>query len=355
MELKIAAETDQMLWDGIVQRSPNGTLFHTWKWLKLMEKYSSMENVGIKSLLFPNKTSAKLYPLILVEKDHPAGIFPLFFLNNPAVNFCYSPPHSNMGTTPYLGPLFPELDTIKEEKKQVLLVEVQKEVDRFIKKNLKSNYILLNTPPEFEDCRAFKWSGYTVEPRYTYYIDLKLGKKKIWDGLSRTLKQDINKVINKGIRVETGSKKEVEYIYELLKKRNRIDTDKEYILQIFDNFAQENLNVFIARHENELLSGGIIINYKKKVSFWVGTPRFSYEGTTPNTLIYWETINWAIEKGFDTFEIIGADDYSLFPFKRKFNGKIIPYYQMKWMSPSLNLVSSLYQCLKTGDSNQLEV
>ena len=48
MELKIADETDQQNWDAIVERSPNGTLFHTWKWLKLLEKYSSLKIAGIQ-------------------------------------------------------------------------------------------------------------------------------------------------------------------------------------------------------------------------------------------------------------------------------------------------------------------
>jgi lipid II:glycine glycyltransferase (peptidoglycan interpeptide bridge formation enzyme) len=71
--------------------------------------------------------------------------------------------------------------------------------------------------------------------------------------------------------------------------------------------------------------------------------------------VLWESIRWAGEQGYKTFEIVGADDYSLFPFKRKFNGKVISYYQMKWLSPSVNLVSSLYHSLKKGDNNQLGI
>ena len=124
--------------------------------------------------------------------------------------------------------------------------------------------------------------------------------------------------------------------------------------EVFDQFFPDHIKVFIAKAGSERLSGIITIIDKDKVSFWVGAPRCSYKGLSPNELVLWESIRWAGEHGYKTFEIVGADDYSLFPFKRKFNGKIIPYYQMKWLSPSLNVFSSLYHSLKKGDNNQLD-
>jgi lipid II:glycine glycyltransferase (peptidoglycan interpeptide bridge formation enzyme) len=337
MELKIASDNDEMEWNNIVEDSPNGTMFHTWKWLKLMEKHSSRKIAGIQ-------TVANFYPVFIVEKNVPIGIFPLYFFKHPAFNSCYSPPQ-NMEVL-YLGPLFSDLKTMKEEKKQIFFVDVQKEIDLFMKNKLKSNFILINTPPGFEDSRSFQWAGYTAIPRYTYYINLNDGKEKIWDNLSRTLKQDINKVKKKGIHVDIGSRNDVEFIYDFHKKRNRIRSNKEYLLDIFDHFAPKNLTVFVAKHGNEPLSGVITLCHKNKVYFWVGTPRVSYEGTTPNTYIYWEAINWAIENGYEIFEIMGADEFTLFPYKRKYNGKIVQFYQMKWVSPVFNVFSSIYYSLK---------
>jgi hypothetical protein len=111
------------------------------------------------------KTTAKFFPILLIEKDVPVGIFPLYFFNNPVFNSCYSPPQNT--ETLYLGPLFPDIETMKEEKKQIFLIDVQKAMDQFIKKNLKSRYILINTPPGYTDSRSFKWGGYTVNPRFT--------------------------------------------------------------------------------------------------------------------------------------------------------------------------------------------
>lgn len=354
MELKIASETDQHLWDSIVERSPNGTLFHTWKWLKLMEKNSGMKNVGMKSLLFTQQINATLYPLLIMEKDQAVGIFPLFFFRNPLFNFCYSPPHSNMAVTPHLGPIFPDTEIMKPEKKQILLNDFMKLADGFIKKDLNSKYILINTPPGFEDCRVFKWRGYTVEPRYTYNIDLEVGVDTVWKNFNRSLRYYIEKARKAGIVISDGNKDDSFYIHDLLKERNRATLSKEYLSEIYEIFFPDNIKIFIAMADSKRLSGIITLIYKDKVSFWMGAPKSSYMGLSPNELVLWESIKWASEHGFKTYEIVGADEYSLFPFKRKFNGKITPYYQMKWLSRPLNVFSSLYRSyslLIKGDDN----
>jgi hypothetical protein len=337
MELKIAVETDQHNWDGIVERSPNATLFHTWKWLKLMEKHSCVQIAGIKS-------RARLYPLIITEKDNPVGIYPLFIFKTLLIKYCYSPP-SNVETM-FLGPLFPGIDMMKQEKKQIFLNDIQVLIDRFIKKDQNANYIQINTSPGYEDCRSYKWGGYSAEPRYTYHIDLGMGTDQIWKSFNRSLRYYIEKAKKEGITVTEGTKEDAFYLHGLLKKRNRINSPREFVGDIFDQFFPDHNKVFIAKAGSERLSGIITIIYRDKVTFWVGSPRFSYNGLSPNELVLWESIRWAGEQGYKTFEILGADDYSLFPFKRKFNGKVISYYQMKWMSPSLNFVSSVGHSLK---------
>jgi len=353
MELKIARNADKDQWDTIVENSPNGTLFHTWKWLHLIEKYSSMKNVGIKSFIFSQNVNAQLFAMILMDKNSPVGVFPFYFFENPICSFCYSPPHSDMGSTPYLGPLFPYIETMTEEKKQTLLIDVQKVMDQFFKKNLKSKYVLINTPPGYSDSRSFRWGGYTVDPRFTYYIDLTQGPDSIWKNFNRSLKYYIEKARKVGITVFDGNKEEALYIYDLLNQRGRTTFPKAFLGELFDNFFPNNMKIFIARTDSEYLSGIITISYKDKVSFWIGAPRCSYKGLSPNELVLWESIRWASEHGYKTYEIIGADDFSLFPFKRKFNGKVTPYYQMKWSSPIIRVLSSLYYTLKKGNNNQL--
>jgi len=345
MELKIAGDTDQQDWDAIVERSPNATLFHTWKWLKLMEKNSAIQNNGIIS-------QVTFHPLFLIDKDRTVGIFPLFFFKNILYNFTYSPPPNS--EILYLGPLFPDLEIVKEEKKQILINNVQKEIDRYIKKDLSSAYIQVSTSPGYEDCRSFKWAGYIVSPRYSYEIDLMKGKESVWNEFPRKLKYEINSVKKKGFSVEIGTRKDLEFIYDLLKERNRINADKKYILEIFETFSPQNLKVFILKYEGKNISGIVFISYKKRGWIWIGNPRPLTDGPSPNNLLLWEVISYAVDCGLERLENIGADDYFSFPFKRRFNGKIIPYYQMRWLSQSLKVFSAMYHFLNTGQKTWID-
>lgn len=337
MEYRIAEERDRQLWDTIVDNAPNGAIFYTWDWLKIVEKHTVFSILRLK-------VPGKLYPVILSEKGIPVGVFPLFLFQTPVNNFCYSPP-SNVDLL-YLGPLFKDLRSMKPEKKQVLLHDVQITVDSFIRNDLKAGSIQINTPPGFDDCRFFKWGGYSAEPRYTYYIDLKPGIDSIWRQFNRSLRQNIEKGKKSGIVVAEGTKDDAFFIRDLLVQRGRIKSSKEFMGEIFDQFFPDHIRVLIARSETERMSGIILLIGKEKVSFWIGAPKCSYKGLYPNEFLLWEGIRWASDHGYSTFEIIGADDPSLFPFKRKFNGEIVHYYQMKWYSPSFHVFASLFRHLK---------
>ena len=344
MEIRIASDDDEQKWDDIVQQAPNGELFHTWKWLKIIEKYSTQKKAGVRS-------KAKLYPVFLMEKEKIVGIYPLFVFRTPYMISCYSPP-SNVDTL-YLGPLFPAIDNLLPAKKQIFLNEVQIVIDRFIRNDLKARYVQISTPPGFDDCRFFKWAGYETEARYTAYLDLSQGTDHIWKNLNRSTRQSIEKARKEGVEIYEGNKDDIGLIYDLLKSRNRIASPKEFLNSVYSTFSEGNLRVLVAGTRTEKLSGIITVIFRDKVTFWMGAPKCSYKGTSPNELLLWEAIRWSEDRQYKRFEIEGADDYSLFPFKRKFNAIPVIYFQMKWMSPPLRLMSSFYNGIIKRRTNQL--
>jgi lipid II:glycine glycyltransferase (peptidoglycan interpeptide bridge formation enzyme) len=177
-------------------------------------------------------------------------------------------------------------------------------------------------------------------------INLKNGTENIWNGFRKSLRLDITKAKKEGIEIVEGSRKEVEYIYDLLKERQRIRSTKDFLLEIFDNFHPQNLKVFIAKKEDDCLSGIITTCYKNKVSFWIGSPKLLYNGISPNELVLWESIKWACENKFEFYEIVGADDLSLYPFKSKFNGELVTYLSLRWFSPMFRLIEAVNKSIK---------
>ena len=336
IELKIANEKDAEEWDKLVENSPHGTIFHTWKWLKIMEKHST-------KMIFGKRCKSKLYPVIILDGNTSIALFPLFYYKN-ILKIVSSPPSAVEDY--YLGPLSIFDHNMKQSKKEHRLITVIKEIDKYIDSELHSNFTLFHSAPGLVDSRPFKWAGYEVEPRHTYVLRLN-SIENIWNNFSQSLRREIKKAKEENIVVSEGSKEELIHIYNLLKERNRIHAPKEFILDIFNHFYSDNLRIFIAEKNDELLSGIVTTCFNEKVSFWIGAPKFSINGINPNGMIFYESMKWALENGYKYYEIIGADDPPLYPFKSKFNGELVNYLTARKYHPSaIKVVEAIYRTFK---------
>jgi len=322
VELKVGREEDAELWDRLVESSPHGTIFHTWKWLKIAEKH----------------TNSRLYPLIGYKGTEPVGIFPLFFQRKTFLKMVFSPPPHT--AIPYLGPVLVNYDKLKQHKKENSFLEFQREVDRFLKDKLRAEYVYISLPPGLSEPRPFKWTGYEVEPAYGYLNDLSNGIDNLWKNFEKKLRGDIERGKRRGITVEEGDKEEVGIIYDLLLDRyaeqNKIVTvPKEYLFDVYDSFFQ-NIKVFVAKYKGEIVSGlidihGTDIHNRDRAATWIGNPRPKFKiSPSPNDLLTWEAMKYACEHGFKYYETIGtAGDERLHNYYSKFNPELLVRFSMR--------------------------
>jgi len=316
IKLRVTEEDERDKWDAMVEASPHGAIFHTWKWLKIMEKH----------------TGSKLYPLIGLKGTTPIGVFPLFYQKKFLIKAVFSPP-PNMAIH-HLGPLLVDYDNLKQDKKESIFIEFQKQVDDFISSELKPNYIHISSPSGLLDSRPFKWTGYQVEPMYNYLIDLSKGKDYVWGQFKKRLRQNINRAEKRGISIEEGSKEELEMIYDSFiaryEEQHKIPSlSKGYLLDLYEVFSPKNLNIFIAKYKEEFAGGIIDIYYKDKVVSWLGNAKANVDGISPNEIVQWEAIKWAIEHGFKYYEELGGNTPRLCPFKTKYNPNLSIYFSAK--------------------------
>ena len=138
--------------------SVNGTLYHTWDWLKIVERHFS----------------ARLFPLVYfdADDDKPFGVIPLFHMKKFGLKMVFSPPPGSAIT---LGPVF--LDkTYKQHKLELTYLDFQRTIEQFISR-IGSSYTYILTSDGLLDMRPFAWDRYTVTPCYTYKIDLSEGEE----------------------------------------------------------------------------------------------------------------------------------------------------------------------------------
>jgi lipid II:glycine glycyltransferase (peptidoglycan interpeptide bridge formation enzyme) len=211
------------------------------------------------------------------------------------------------------------------------------------------NSIKIRSSTGFEDPRGFQWSGYKIEPRFTYFLDLKRDKEEIYKNFQKRLRNYLRGNERVGIEIEEGSHENLEPILLLMKEKERIDAPLEFIHEAFNSFYPHNVRIFIAKHNDNFLSGLLVTIFKNKVSSWIGTPGVSFKGVYPNEFLFWHLIQWSMDQGMEYFEIMGADDLSLVPFKNKWNAEIRRSYLAKWMSPGFHRINSLYSLIRQKD------
>jgi len=335
IELKLANSAKE--WNKLVEKSSYGTIFHRWEWLKIVEKH----------------TKSKLYPVIGYKNETPVGIYPFYYQKKKLVKFIFSPPPKSL--LMYMGPAVIDSNNfLKQDKRELRLIELHKATYEFMK-SLGYDYIRIRTSPGLIDARPFLWTGFCVEPLYTYVINLDRSIKHIWENLNKELRRNINKAKKSGVIIEEGSREELYLLDELLKKRFieqgvslKYRDYKRYLGDLYNEFYPQSLRIFVAKYDGEIVTGQIITCYKDKISLWAGSPKTNLLRGTPTELLQWEIIRWAHENGFKYCEIMAGDDPRLRHFKAKFNPELVVWFSATKCSPKYMILEKVAKLIHYG-------
>ncbi len=355
MDIKIADESDSKNWDKIVENSPHGTIFHNWKWLKIVEKH----------------TKTEFYPLIALKGNNILGIFP-FFHKKTFFNSLFSPPPHAM--IPYLGPVIVDYENAAQDKKESRLIEFQTSIDEFISQNIKPKYLMIMPTPFLIDSRPFEWAGYQIRERYRYSVDFSNNSDNqdqdnvdnIWGRINTKTRQNIRRAERNGLSVEFGNKKEFGLIYDLIVNRYKdqnkvVGADKKLLLDLYESYS-ENIKIIVAKYKGSIVSGVIDIWHKDRALSWIGNPKVEIKGVSVNDALNWECMKMAHENGLKNYDIAGiAGNQRLYKFHSKYNPNFSTYFSaVKYSSITsklaeysyINLLKPLYSKFKSKSANK---
>jgi lipid II:glycine glycyltransferase (peptidoglycan interpeptide bridge formation enzyme) len=315
MPLELFEKSNSSQWDEIIRGAENGTLYHSWDWLKIIEKYSG----------------SKLYPLVYFDSEDkkPFGAIPLFYMNKYGMKMVFSPPP---GSSITLGPVLIEKG-YKQHKRELAYLDFQASIDQFIAK-LGARYIGITTSPGLLDIRPFLWSQYKVIPLYTYKIDLSPGKEIVCGAISQKVKQNVRNAEKRGIIVtESNDSESVEHIiYSLMrtfgKQQLKSPVQKGYLQELFEKFRQTGLKIYLANYEGKVIGSLMCSVYKETLVTWVGGSRNDSNNLEANELLTLYTLNKAIDEGFSWYELMGANTRRLCDFKSRFCPQPSLYFQI---------------------------
>jgi hypothetical protein len=317
-------------WDGVLERSSCGTIFHKWRWLKIVEKHSK----------------TRMYPLICIKDGDPIGLYPLFLRKKFFMRMVFSPP-PNIALL-YLGPVMADGTT------SISFADFQKAVDDYLLREIRADYVLIHTAPELKDFRPFKENGYQVKPVYGYSLDLSCGVAPLWDGLDKKLRRSIKKAQEAGVLIKEGAKDEINVIYELMDKRylaqdKYVGVSREYLSDVYESF-KGNLKVYVAEHEGIIQTGVIDVGYRGKIRSWIGNPKTSLKNIYPNDLLFWKALESEQEQGYKRYEVMGAAGVErLHSYYANYNPLLeVNYSAVKYSSFRSVLMERMYLCFFRG-------
>ncbi len=140
-----------------------------------------------------------------------------------------------------------------------------------------------------------------------------------------------------GVEVKIGTREDLPKFHEIMLETGLRDKfvirTLEYFQKMYDNFAPENLRLYCAYLDGEMIAGTIAMYYGDKVWYLYGASSNAHRKAMPNYLLQWEMIRWSIEKKCKIYDFRGVSGdisednplYGLYRFKKRFNGDFVEF------------------------------
>jgi hypothetical protein len=305
---------DKALWDGFIDSSDYGSIYHKWDFLEIIKKYSKI----------------KLYRYGIYDGADLIAVFPMFIDSIMGFQVIYSPPPGL--AVPYLGfvPSY-DYDGLSQEKREDVLDIIADSINFEINK-LSPKYISICGLPKMPDVRNFLFYGYYANAHYNYLIDLKKPLEQLWESLSKDCRKRIMSMSRSTSEIKEVS--DIEKFYNIMKKRynqqglNFSIPGPGYIKDLIEAYP-DNIKLFFIYDNGKTSDVELICQYKDKITLWMGGAIIE-KSLHSQEYATWKLIEMYKGLGYSQLEISGADIKRLCRFQSKFN-------------PSLNFGYKIYK------------
>ena len=303
---------DQALWDRFVEESPDGSVFHRWQMLRIMERHSGY----------------RLLPYGVCRGEELIALFPVFLQKEPGLRQRLRAAPAVLCALPRPGDER-RLAAGKAQHARELPADGRPRGDAEIRK-LSPSYVRIQLPPGHFDIRPFKWHHYVEETNFTYFLDIDRPLEQILGGFDRNARRFIREAEALGLEVRRSHDAgtfcrimrtryaEMGLTFPILGER--------YLEEMLEAFP-DNLRMYFLYRGDEIVSLIVVIVYHGRMTYWMGNAKTGSD-LAGNEYLIWESIKRAREEGCTQFEIQGAGDQRLWRFKSKFNPRLEVCYAL---------------------------
>ncbi|PSP92878.1 GNAT family N-acetyltransferase [Halobacteriales archaeon QS_4_62_28] len=331
IEIRRADESDIEGWNSHVSRSHQGTVFHRFEALGVLADHAD----------------ATVHPLMGFKGQEPVGIFPLFEMKKGPVRMAFSPP-PNMRVS-YLGPAMLNLSKLKQRKRDRRRKRFIEECLEWLTDEVNPKYAHTRMHGGYEDVRPFKWNDWSVDPSYTYVVDLDTDAESLLMRFSSDGRSNIRNADEDSYTIEVGKQRAIELIVEQV--RNRYESQgisygltADFVTDLYEALPDGSLKPYVFRVDDEFVGGMLVPDSGETVSRWQGGVRTDTDIDLPvNDLLDWRVMQDGIDGGRSAYDLVGAEDERINEYKAKFNPQLQTYYSATHSEAGMSVLASMYQ------------
>jgi hypothetical protein len=297
------------VWNAFVTASPQGTLFHSTKWLEASEIPFSIFGCFRQDTLVGGLAVQIIGPKIAGQSHRTA--------------------YSGVILPPPVG-------------KYLTTLAFHKNVCFSLASHIKMQFssIRFRMSPEMTDLQPFISSGYSVSVTYTYRANL-IDLDETWLNMEDKKRNDVRKAERDGVSIDhEASLTDVLSLQEMTFQRlgkkpsfGELEIHREKVLR-----SENQCRCFVAKGKSgEALAGVYMVWDEKSAYYLLGGHNSAHVQRGAASLAIWEAMRYAGNSlGLKKFDFAGGNMRLLERFFRDFGGILTPIYVVDFQLPSLS-------------------
>lgn len=334
MSVTVRSATDDDLdrWDDLVRRSPHGTPFHRTGAMDVLAEHSN----------------TSLHPLIGVVGQEPVGLLPMYEKQIGPFSVAFSPP-PNLKVNAQ-GPLLLNFEKLKTRKATQRHGSFIDRCRNYLDDKINPRYLLVRTPNRYEDPRPLLWNEFSVEPRYTYVVDISSDRETLLSSFSSDARQNVTAEYDRDIDIHEAGDSAIERIVSQLQARHAEQNETYRVTSAFVEDLRRTLPDGTVRPyecvvDGEFAGGMIALEHGDTMYRWQGGAKTDL-GVPINDLVDWYIIRDAMERGLSRYDLVGANLRRLANYKAKFAPELEPYFEAVRSDLPMRALAAIYRRLR---------
>jgi serine/alanine adding enzyme len=157
------------------------------------------------------------------------------------------------------------------------------------------------------------------------WLPLSGSAEALWSSLDRKVRNQVRKAEKSGCKAEDGGAELLGDFYRVFAHNMRDLGTPVYGRRFFDEVLHTfpaDTRVFVVRVAGEPVAASVTVGWRDRLEVpWASSLR-AHATSSPNTLLYWTMLQWAVQHGYETFDFgRSTPDEGAFHFKKQWGAQ----------------------------------